>query len=426
MGQSEEAPTSNVGASSPAPRKRGFAVRLSSVEDSLFTERRLSLIGYTFLAATIVSFTIRFFAGNWLIDKAGNIVFTDFFDWWVGSQVALNRNAAAVYDYSSFSAAQALVTKWRPQVEYFSYLYPPTMLLLFAPIARLPYVTGFFVWIGTTLCLYVIALYEILPSTTLIVLALLPLPVGKCIHGGDSAFLMAGLLGLSLILMSQRPYLSGICLGLLAYKPQFVLFFPIALVATKQWRIIAAATLSASLSAATAAIVFGSNVWLLYLRCLETLSPATLLPQNMEGLDQTVLGLMRDIGGSPLSAWLIHIGVASLVTAAACVIWTRPVPYSLKAAAFSIGVLITTPHMFAYDLTAVSVPAAFLIADALEHGFLPGERFVLAGCFMVLFLCFQLEIGPIVLLVLMGLVFRRVLVKRDEFQCSPVLPVIAG
>jgi hypothetical protein len=73
VGLSEGAPTKDVGASSPTSGERGFAVRVSSVEDSLFTEKRLSLIGYTFLAATIVSFAIRFFAGSWLIGKAGNI-----------------------------------------------------------------------------------------------------------------------------------------------------------------------------------------------------------------------------------------------------------------------------------------------------------------------------------------------------------------
>ena len=96
------------------------------------------------------------------------------------------------------------------------------------------------------------------------------------------------------------------------------------------------------------------------------------------------------------------------MTVLACRIWTRPVPDSLKAAAFSIGALTVTPYMFAYDLLAFSIPTAFLLSDSLAHGFVPGERLVLMGCFLALFLCFNFAVGPIVLLVLMGLVVRRV------------------
>ena len=381
---------------------------MSRAEDAIFTRRRLLLVGYAFLAANVIAFAIRFYAGQWLVDKAGNLNFTDFFDWWIGSRVALDRNAAAVYNFSAFSAAQALVTKIPPPVSYFPYLYPPTMLLLFAPISLLPCVTGFFVWIAMTLCLFVVALYAIVPDTLLIVLALMPLPVLKCVVGGDSSFMMAGLLGLSLVSIGRRPYLSGICIGILTYKPQFVLFFPLALLITGQWRVIAGATASALLFAGAAALVFGSNVWLLYLRSLQTLNPATLLPPNLKGLDQTVLGMMHQAGAGPVAAWVVHLAASLLVIALACQIWFRPVPHSLKAAAFSIGALTVTPHLFAYDLTALSIPAAFLVADAVAHGFFPGERLVLLGCFLALYLCFSFVIGPIVLLVLMGLVVWRV------------------
>jgi hypothetical protein len=155
------------------------------------------------------------------------------------SQVALSQNVGAVYDFSTFYAAQALTTKWHPLVSYYHYVYPQTMLLFFAPIARLPYVTGFFIWVGTTLCLYLLALYEILPSITVLLLALAPLPAADSFLSGGMVFLMAGLLGLSLNLTIRRPYRSGICIGVLTYKPQFVIFFSLALLATRQWRVIA-------------------------------------------------------------------------------------------------------------------------------------------------------------------------------------------
>src|SRR5271166_3125351 len=138
-------------------------MRISDAEDLIFTKRRLSLCGYGFLAAQVIAFALRFLAGKWFIDKAGHPTFVDFLRWWIGGQFALMRNAAGAYDYSSFAAAQALATKSTPPVSYYHWVYPPTMLLLVAPIARLPYTAAFFVWVGATLCLYAAALYAILP-----------------------------------------------------------------------------------------------------------------------------------------------------------------------------------------------------------------------------------------------------------------------
>lgn len=307
---------------------------------------------------------------------------------------------------------------------YFHWVYPPTVLLLFAPFARIPYTASFFAWIAATLCVYAVALYEILPNSLAIALALLPLPVIKNVFEGQTSFLMAGLLGLSLVFMSRRPYLSGICLGLLTYKPQFVIFFPLALVITGQWRVIAGAIASASVLAGAATLALGSNAWLLFLRVSRETNPATFLPPPFAITyeNQTVFGMMHEAGAGLTAARVVHLAVALLATVVACQIWLRPAPHALKAAAFSIGALAVTPYMIAYDLTAVSVPAAFLIADALARGFLPGERLILLGCFLALFLCFNFSVGPIVLLVLMGLVLRRVRYAASTTALVAVVP----
>ena len=53
---------------------------------------------------------------------------------------------------------------------------------------------------------------------------------------GQNGFLTAALIGGTLYLMPVRPVLAGICLGLLTYKPQYGLLFPIVLVAAGHWR----------------------------------------------------------------------------------------------------------------------------------------------------------------------------------------------
>jgi arabinofuranan 3-O-arabinosyltransferase len=382
-------------------------LRISKAEDLIFTERRLSLFAYALFVAQAAAFALRFVAAKWMIDKAGNPTYLDFLQWWLGGQFALRRDAAGAYNFSTFSAAQTLLAKSTPPAFYFHWVYPPTMFLLVAPLARLPYVVAFFAWIAATFGLCAAALYAIVPFLLTIVLAFLPLPAVKNVFDGQTAFLTAGLLGLSMVFMSRRPYLSGMCLGILTYKPQFIIFFPLTLLITGQWRVIAGATASASVFAGAAALAFGSNTWQLFLHSLQS-RPAALFPPNQAALNQTVFGLMHEAGAGVTAAWVVHLGVALLITAFACQVWTRPVPHSLKAAAFSIGALMATPYMLAYDLAALSVPTAFLVADSLAHGFGPGERLVLTGCYLALFLCFNFAVGPIVLLALMGLVVKRV------------------
>ena len=129
-------------------------------------------------------------------------------------------------------------------------------------------------------------------------------------------------------------------------------------------------------------------------------------------------------------SWLLGLFISrvlSLITALACQVWTRPVPHSLKAAVFSIGALTSTPYMLAYDLAALSVPTAFLVADSLAHGFRPGERFVLTACFLALFLCFNFAVGPIVLLALMGLVVKRVRHATNiDHDSRPRCPIVSA
>ena len=397
------------------------ASTISAAEDLIFTRRRMSLWGYGILAANVGAFAIRWFTGNWIIDQAGHQKLNDFESLWVGGKLGLMRDAASAYNYPLYAVAQASALNGPPPATFFHWVYPPTVLLLFAPIALLPYTAAFFTWIAASLSIYIVGLYEILPDSLLIVIALLPPPVPKNLFIGQLAFLMAGLLALSMVFMSRRPFLSGILMGFLTCKPQYVLFLPLALLLTRQWRVIAGAIVSGSILFLGTAWAFGPNAWILFLRASKELDFVNSLPPpfSVVYLNQTVLGLMHQTGAGMTAGWVVHLAVALLMTALVGQIWMRQAPQSLKAAAFSIGVLIATPHMLAYDLTLLSVPAAFLVEDGLARGFLPRDRLVLMICFLGLFLCFNFIVGPIILLALMGLVLRRVRYATKTSAATP-------
>src|ERR1700738_4241155 len=78
---------------------------------------------------------------------------------------------------------------------------------------------------------------------------------------GQNGFLTASLIGGMLYLMPTRPVLAGICLGLLSYKPQYGLLFPLVLIAAAEWTVLVTAAIVATAIAAASWLAFGTESW---------------------------------------------------------------------------------------------------------------------------------------------------------------------
>ena len=132
-----------------------------------------------------------------------------------------------------------------------------------------------------------------------------------------------------------------------------------------------------------------------------------------------MFGVASDAGLDFHLAWAAQISAGVMAAVLCCFIWRRPLPYELKAAALAAAALLATPYLLAYDLVIAVVPAAFLIRLGLMGGFLPGERLVLLGAFMIL-LAYVFPVGPFVFAALLALVLRRALVR--PFADASVAP----
>jgi len=102
-----------------------------------------------------------------------------------------------------------------------------------------------------------------------------------------------------------------------------------------------------------------------------------------------------------------------------CVLWARPIAYSLKAAALCVGAVTVTPYMLPYDLCVLSIAAAFLVKDGLARGFLAGERTAIFACFGALFLLLP-PVGPAICAVLLILIARRIMSCRVTLRGASV------
>jgi len=393
-------------ASAPAPAR--------SIEDLIFLPRRLFAFGVALLFAYAAIFAGHMWLRDWPVTEDGSPRFIDFISFWINAKFALSATAADAYQYAAFAAAQApYVAVTRGDYPYYHLVYPPTLFPLIAPIGLLPFVAALTAWVTATGALYVLAVYRAVPRVLTCLLAVLPFAVVKNVWLGQASFLVAGLLGLSLGLMRKRPFVAGLCLGLLTCKPQYGIIFPIVLLVTGQWRVIAGACVSFAGLAATVTGLYGVAIWRAYLGAFGTSSLDNFMTDDvLDAIDQTVFGVMHWFGAGFAAKWSVHLIAAAMMTALVCVICRRPVSPRLKAAALGIGALFATPYMMAYDLTCLTIPAAFLAREGLAVGFLPGERLTLLGCFLGLFLMQAFPVGPVILAALMALVARRVFPGR--------------
>ena len=136
---------------------------------------------------------------------------------------------------------------------------------------------------------------------------------------GQNGFLTAALIGGTLYLMPVRPVLAGICLGLLSYKPQYGLLFPLVLIAAVAVDGVLQPRRRTAIAIAFASwLAFGTESWQAFFHWMPTFSQAFLTEGKATWWKlQSLFSLVRYFGGSEAMAWGFHwVLTASVATGA--------------------------------------------------------------------------------------------------------------
>lgn len=349
------------------------------------------------------------------------------FTWiWMISKFALSNALAQAYNFSVFSASRAVLAG-PPNCLLEHFDYPPTLAFFTYPLGLMPFSVAFAVWMVATLLIYLAAVYAIIPRPAAVIAALTPFPVVFNVLRGHNGFLTAGLIGLSLVFMERRPWLSGFFIGLLTYKPQFGILFPPALLASRNWRVLLSAGATSVIFAAAAAVAFGYHAWPSFVAALaDRASSISKAPAEATPL-VSVFGFLRSAGVSAHLSWTVQLAVTGIVAVTVCGLWARPIAHSLKAAALAIGAVLASPHAYGYDVCILTIAVAFLVKDGLANGFLRGERTAVLICWFSLILLTG-PVPAIICVALLVIVVRRAFRSRFAAR-KPVLdpqPVVAG
>src|SRR5882757_2859091 len=354
-------------------------------------------------------FPTAYFAHWWITDPNGLGIPTDFVNVWSAGKLVLDGHPAWAYDWDIQKQVQVGLLG-QTFVGHFAWHYPPPFLFVAAFLAQFPYAVAFIGWVSISLVPYLVTMRAIVgrPFGWMLAAAF-PVVLTNTLVG-QNGFLTASLVGGMLILLPTRPVLAGICLGLLSYKPQYGLLFPIALIAASQWTVFFTAAITAAAMALVSWLAFGTESWQAFFHWMPMFSQAFLTEGRATwGKMQSIFALVRFFGGSEQLSWIFQWIMSGTVAIVLALMWRSKLRYSLKAAALATGTLLITPYLFMYDMMVLAVPVALLVRIGLKSGFRAYELPALA-CGLVLLLSFIPLVAPVGLgasLIMAALIARR-------------------
>jgi len=300
------------------------------------------------------------------LDRSGHIKGHDFAHFYVLGEIANDHAAHDLYD---FTAQADRMDRLVPDYENrFAPIHGPQLSLLFAPLARLPYDAAFGVWTGVTCAGYVLCcalLWTTAPDRGRYRWLAMTLAAGYPAFYFLIAFGQSSVLALICItagyfaLRAKRPWLAGLALGSLIYKPSFGIALPFVLLYGREWRMIAGAAVAAGLQLGAAAAYYGPDVLRQYVKAVahvgqiaDVLEP---IPYQMQSLRSFFSVLLP----WPGVAWAGYLLAAAAVVVVAARYWRSGVALEHRFSVLLLALVLVDPHVNPYDLIAIT-PVFFL------------------------------------------------------------------
>ncbi len=291
--------------------------------------------------------------GSLLLDAARS---HDFLNIYTGASLARDGHFADLHDVNVQFEREHRIFPGLPSLVPF--VRPSFYAAVLAPLSLLSYRTAFVVWLATQIALliacWIYGWWKFGPNALAFAAMFLPAPMG--IASGQDCVLMLIFFLISYELHDRdRPYLSGAALGLMLIKFHLILLWPIALLLTKRWRMLAGFSVMAAVEIAISLALGGiqgakTYIALLQNKSLDRLSPSPELMISQQGFAENL---------NLHAPWVIPV-IAVIAIAAFCIaIWKAPTWRVFAATA--VASLIIVPHVYGYDATLLLLPIWLVI-----------------------------------------------------------------
>ncbi len=374
------------------------------------------------LAVCVVALVAWIAMSDRMIDLNGKPIGTDFSDPYAAGTLAWAGHAADAYVPALQHAAEKAVFDGR-DVPFYGWHYPPFFFAIAFVVASVPYAWGLLIWLVAGLALYLAMLRAILPRPeTFLIAAAFPAVFVNIGHG-QNGFLTAALLGGALQIMDRRPWIAGIMIGMLAYKPQFGVLIPIALLASQRWSTIVAAGVTVLGLIVASTVALGTNIWRAFFES-TAFTQSVVLEQGGTGWEkiQSIFSALRAWDFGIQSAYTAQISLGLALAVGIAWLWRSNAAFELKASALATASLLATPYVLDYDLVVLAVSIAFFVRHGITRGFQPYEITILAAAWVVPLVSRSfasvtlIPLGLIAMIVLYVMILRRAAADLESLR----------
>lgn len=348
------------------------------------TRERARAYAWLLLLAAALGLGLGMAADGLGFGVAGRQPGSDFTQVWVAGLEANAGAPSAPYDPEVHFDRQH--AEFGANAHVYGWHYPPYFLFVAAGLALTPYLAALGLWLSATLALYLAAFRMALGRSGAngFVLAALAFPaVFVNIGHGQNGFLTAALMTGGLLWSQRRPFLAGMALACLAYKPQFAMIAPLALLCARNGRALAGGAFGLAILSAATLATFGLEPWFAFQRSLE-FTQRIVIEEGVIGFEkiQSVFAAAR-LWGAPVGVAYVAQGVvASGAFAAVAWLWASNGDLRLRAAGALAAALLTTPYCLDYDMVVLGPALALVYDHARARGFAPYEKSLLALTFV--------------------------------------------
>ncbi|NLH83096.1 MAG: DUF2029 domain-containing protein [Phyllobacteriaceae bacterium] len=290
--------------------------------------------------------------GDGLANYGGGVVGNDFLAFYSAAQLTLRGTADAVFDHLRYVAMQDEISPLGP---HHPWAYPPHLLIVLTPLGLLPYLAAFLVWTVATAAPFVLMLRARV-GFALPILLLAPPILQNALVGQNGALTASLIFGGVLALAGGRSILAGVLFGLLVYKPQVAILMPIALLAARDFRALAAFVAAAVALPLLSLAVFGLDIWWAFLRHLPEHMELVLAGKLPAERFPTVYVAVERLTGDRAIAEICQLAAMLAAWAGVYTAWRRSRSPSTRLITICLALPFAAPFLLEYDLAIWAVP----------------------------------------------------------------------
>jgi hypothetical protein len=405
-------------------------VRLRSLNQrlaDLFTPLRVRLYPWVVASGCLVGFLSLVLTSDGVETRNGGRLGGDYPSFYAAGHTVHTGELDRLYDWPFQARLQAPHLRDDEKGTLIPFPYPPFVGQFYGLLAGMSFRTSFLVHCAFMMLSIIGGLALLRPTfrtlaphfTTLIALSICFVPLPRAIFGGqNTAFSFLLICAILRGLHAEKPWLAGLGLGLLWYKPQYALVFALLFLFSKRWRELGVSLIAAAAGYTISALSMGIYWPVRWLEALQRFNAADLRVDLGHSIS---LHAMVSDALSPQVLSLVFTVALSMVTGLVVLNASlRPArSWTHRGVVASAGLFLIVPHVGFYDAGLLFIALLFLV-DHVGKPVLPSITLLM--CVAAISAAWDPPLTTPLFLVSLGVFAATVFVLRPDLNnraCGP-------